>query len=235
MTLDIENKNMVDLINNNLKKSKFLIFTECLYNIECNQKNNYANEYIMSFIGKEYVSSLKKELLITTNTKRTFIPGDEWLYYKIYTGVNIADNLLITAFKEIIFILKEQKLIDSWFFIRYNDPNFHLRIRFHLIEFSSKEAIMNVFNNIIKDYIEKGIIWKIELSNYERELEKMPLLEYLNQQYSPRFTGFVSATTKDKDAIKGAVNHRSEVWVGGKIIMISDSMWNEMLNSLGEE
>lgn len=172
MTLDIENKNMVDLINNNLKKSKFLIFTECLYNIECNQKNNYANEYIMSFIGKEYVSSLKKELLITTNTKRTFIPGDEWLYYKIYTGVNIADNLLITAFKEIIFILKEQKLIDSWFFIRYNDPNFHLRIRFHLIEFSSKEAIMNVFNNIIKDYIEKGIIWKIELSNYERELER---------------------------------------------------------------
>ena len=94
------------------------------------------------------------------------------MYYKIYTGVNIADNLLITAFKEIIFILKEQKLIDSWFFIRYNDPNFHLRIRFHLIEFSSKEAIMNVFNNIIKDYIEKGIIWKIELSNYERELER---------------------------------------------------------------
>lgn len=69
----------------------------------------------------------------------------------------------------------------------------------------------------------------------ERELEKMTLLEYLNQQYSPRFTGFVSATTKDKDAIKGAVNHRSEVWVGGKIMMISYSMWNELLNSLGEE
>ena len=172
MVIDIENKNMVDLINSTIKKSKSLTFTECLYNIESLQNKNYANEYIMSFKAKEYISSLKKEHLIINNTKRTFIPGDEWLYYKIYTGVNIADNLLITVFKEIINVLKRQKLIDSWFFIRYNDPNFHLRIRFHMLKSSSKEEIINVFNTIIKDYVENGTIWKIELSNYERELER---------------------------------------------------------------
>lgn len=172
IVLDIENKNMVDLINSTIKKSKSLTFTECLYNIESLQNKNYANEYIMSFKGKEYISSLKKEHSIINNTKRTFIPGDEWLYYKIYTGVNIADNLLITVFKEMITVLKNQNLIDSWFFIRYNDPDFHLRIRFHLLELSSKEAIINVFNDFIKDHIENGVIWKIELSNYERELER---------------------------------------------------------------
>ena len=66
----------------------------------------------------------------------------------------------------------------------------------------------------------------------EKELKNMTLLEYLNQQYSPRFTGFESATTKDKDIIKRAVDNKSEVWVGGKIMMISTSMWMSMREAL---
>ena len=41
-----------------------------------------------------------------------------------------------------------------------------------MLKSSSKEEIINVFNTIIKDYVENGTIWKIELSNYERELER---------------------------------------------------------------
>ena len=26
--------------------------------------------------------------------KRTFIPGSEWIYYKIYTGIKTADSIL---------------------------------------------------------------------------------------------------------------------------------------------
>jgi len=66
----------------------------------------------------------------------------------------------------------------------------------------------------------------------EKELGKMTLLEYLNRQYSPIFTGFKSVTTKDKSIIQKAVKQQSEVWVGGKIMMISTTMWNRMRAAL---
>jgi len=53
------------------------------------------------------------------NKKRTFIIGDEWLYFKVYTGYKTADTLLTdTVFPLSQYLLKE-KLIDHWFFIRY--------------------------------------------------------------------------------------------------------------------
>lgn len=36
------------------------------------------------------------------NIKRTFIPGSEWFYLKLYTGENTADDLLLKAIKPII-------------------------------------------------------------------------------------------------------------------------------------
>jgi len=60
------------------------------------------------------------------NIKRTFIPGDEWLYIKLYTGYKTADTILTEILPEIISKLKDEQLIDKWFFIRYYDPHYHL-------------------------------------------------------------------------------------------------------------
>jgi thiopeptide-type bacteriocin biosynthesis protein len=69
--------------------------------------------------------------------KRNFIVGEEWLYYKIYCGNYTADKILINEVQTIVNKLFRKKLIDQWFFIRYYDPDFHLRIRFHLINLNA--------------------------------------------------------------------------------------------------
>lgn len=60
----------------------------------------------------------------------TYIPGSVWLYYKLYTGPKLADKILALYILPIINQLYEHRLIDLFFFIRYNDPDFHIRIRF---------------------------------------------------------------------------------------------------------
>jgi thiopeptide-type bacteriocin biosynthesis protein len=105
-------------------------------------------------------------------TKRTFIIGDEWLYFKVYTGYKTADILLTdTVFPLAQYFIKEN-LIDHWFFIRYSDPQFHLRIRFHITKNGDIAPIIHHFNNAIQDYVNQDLVWKVQIDTYHREMER---------------------------------------------------------------
>ena len=107
-----------------------------------------------------------------TSIKKSFIIGDEWLYYKIYCGVKTADTLLVDIIEPLCNELSEAGLIDKWFFIRYSDPNAHLRIRFHLTAISHLVAVVTKMKTLISPYIESKQIWDISLATYNRELER---------------------------------------------------------------
>ena len=64
--------------------------------------------------------------------ERIFIPGSRWLFFKLYTGTQSADILLTRHIGPFVRRLCESGAIDDFFFIRYTDPLFHLRLRLHL-------------------------------------------------------------------------------------------------------
>jgi len=106
------------------------------------------------------------------NKKRTFTIGDEWLYFKVYTGFKTADTLLTdTVFPLSQYFLKEN-LIDHWFFIRYSDPQFHLRIRFHAPKKEDIAYVIHHFNKTFQDYVNQNLVWKIQTDTYQREMER---------------------------------------------------------------
>lgn len=104
--------------------------------------------------------------------QRTFIIGDEWLYYKIYTGYKTSDTIIRLAIKPLVEELITEKLIDKWFFIRYNDPEYHLRVRFHITDKSNYSEIILKFNDAIKYYVQEDLIWKVQVDTYKREIER---------------------------------------------------------------
>ncbi len=104
--------------------------------------------------------------------QRKFIIGDEWLYYKIYCGPKTADEILITIINPVQKELKKNQIIDKWFFIRYNDPNPHIRVRFHYNKPENVSIIINAINQQLKPLIEKDIVNKILIDTYNRELER---------------------------------------------------------------
>ena len=105
-------------------------------------------------------------------TKRTFIPGDEWLYYKIYCGVKTADEVITQVILPVSISLQEQKIINKWFFIRYSDPDLHLRVRFHFHNANDIGSIMCEMNNKLNSFIETNRIWKVMFDTYHREIER---------------------------------------------------------------
>jgi thiopeptide-type bacteriocin biosynthesis protein len=64
--------------------------------------------------------------------KRRFVPGSEWLYLKIYTGIKTSDTILEEAVHPLTEYFLENNYISEWFFIRYNDPKPHIRFRLKL-------------------------------------------------------------------------------------------------------
>jgi len=104
--------------------------------------------------------------------KRNFFVGDEWLYFKIYCGEKVADNLLSNEIKTITDNLIKSKITKKWFFIRYADNDNHLRLRFFVPKTENIVKIINILRQKLKPHTESGTIWKIVIDTYNRELER---------------------------------------------------------------
>ncbi|NML70765.1 lantibiotic dehydratase [Chryseobacterium sp. RP-3-3] len=104
--------------------------------------------------------------------KRKFIIGSEWLCLKIYTGVKTADIFLEEAIVPLIKYFQENNYISKWFFIRYNDPKAHLRVRFKLNNTNDYSRILDKTNETLQEYIGSGEISNIVIDTYNRELER---------------------------------------------------------------
>lgn len=104
--------------------------------------------------------------------QRSFIPGSEWIYIKVYTGSNTADKILVNELTKIISVLERKKYVDKWFFIRYSDPDFHLRIRIRVKDCNFIGEVLRLFYKYFNELMENDKVWKIQLDTYNRELER---------------------------------------------------------------
>lgn len=110
---------------------------------------------------------MKKE-----NTQRVFIPGSKWVYYKIYCGLNTADRILTHMIGPLGNQLINDAIIDQWFFIRYSDPENHLRVRFLLKDEKNIENVMRGVYQTLDSHVNDQLIWNLQLATYQRELER---------------------------------------------------------------
>ncbi len=117
--------------------------------------------------------------------QRSFPPGSEWLYLKVYTGSSTADGILRDAVGPALREALAVGDIDSWFFIRYGDPEWHLRIRLHGDPHTLLLHALPRLEKAVTPLLADGRAWKIQLDTYERETERyggplgMPVCEQL--------------------------------------------------------
>ena len=103
---------------------------------------------------------------------RNFYPGGRWLYIKIYGGITTCDQLLTDVVYPAITRLLRSKAIVNWFFIRYNDPDFHLRIRVQLSSCDKLHTALYAFNRRLEPKCNDRLIHKVTIDTYEREVER---------------------------------------------------------------
>lgn len=180
--LDLENSVFLSLFVKSISNSNQIELLEFLFQptncvVKDKEERMYANEFIMTF-AKE-IDNHKTEFSIPKikskrkNDKidRLFSIGGEWIYLKVYLGFRTADEILFT-FCKLINKYKKKGIIHRWFFIRYNDPKFHIRIRICLKDKNNVGIILSEVYKAFNSKIKNGKIFNIQMDTYRREIER---------------------------------------------------------------
>jgi lantibiotic biosynthesis protein len=104
--------------------------------------------------------------------QRTSPPGSEWLFAKFYTGTATADRVLAEEVRHVAADAVASGAADRWFFIRYADPRWHLRVRFHGDPRTLRDAVQPALQAAGIRLVEAGLAWKVQFDTYEREVER---------------------------------------------------------------
>jgi thiopeptide-type bacteriocin biosynthesis protein len=103
---------------------------------------------------------------------RRFPPGSEWLHAKLYTGPATADQVLRDVVRPVVAEALHSGAADGWFFVRYGDPDWHLRLRLHGSPQRLHEEVLPALQTAAAPWLDDGRIWRVQLDTYEREVER---------------------------------------------------------------
>ncbi|HEV7781399.1 MAG TPA: lantibiotic dehydratase [Chitinophagaceae bacterium] len=179
LLVDVESKESAGTFIKTIKGRNFITLKEFLPPAGAVKDENgmsYNNQFVAVLMNKEkvYRSVNPTGVYEDTgeNTTRNFLPGSEWLYYKIYCGSKTADEILTDCLRPLTTELLGRGLVDKWFFIRYYDTEFHLRVRFHIPDTANLGKTMELFLNYLENVEQAGLAWKIQTDTYQREVER---------------------------------------------------------------
>lgn len=142
-------------------------------------EGRFVHEIIVPFVrqgpkghkglkGPESVSFAPR----SSSVQRSFSPGSEWLYAKLYTGAALSDQLLRDLVQPVTTALLQSGAADGWFFIRYGDPDWHLRLRYHGQPARLLTEALPLLHRAAAPFLADGRVWKMQLDTYEREVER---------------------------------------------------------------
>ena len=178
--IDLESQYSVSIFIKSIKNKKNIQLTEYIENeynsiVQDDKGESFASEFIVCFY-KEAInkicpnnSNLLEENIKISKQNRQIMIGGEWVYFKIYCSNTMSDYILINILRPRIKKLINKKIIDKWFYIRYSDPDYHIRIRCHLLDIKYFYLVTQQFNAALKD---KPHISNIQIDTYQRELER---------------------------------------------------------------
>jgi len=137
-------------------------------------EGRFFHELIVPFTRRPAESSVPLESRTAPSLliRRTFPPGSEWLYAKLYTGTATVDRVLCEEVAPLAQEAVASGAARRWFFIRYSDPGWHLRIRFQGDPRRLRETVQPMLESMAQRLIDTGAAWKLQFDTYEREVER---------------------------------------------------------------
>lgn len=131
----------------------------------------YANEFVLPWLNPHAALPVTIHPPATLAPQsRRLGPGSPWLSVKVYASASQAE-LLLDQLAPIFTRWQQQARIEGWFFIRYGDPDWHLRIRF-LGEPQRLCLLLPELWQLLAPAVNSQQVQKLEVFTYEQELER---------------------------------------------------------------
>ena len=146
--------------------------TEALINQERSVSNlegyPFHAEFVLPLIHRHQVYKSYINPHPATLRRDLRMPGGEWCYVELYMRPEVMDSFLTNEVKQLINVLKP--LLREWFFIRYNHPETHIRLRLKLIDPKMLSWILQTMQQSMDINDHYGPLRRMEVKGYEREI-----------------------------------------------------------------
>ena len=184
LPLDLDNAAAVDLLVHMLKGRELASLTELYPGPDelCagGPDGRYVHELVIPFLrAAETATPLTTRTVIGSEvdrrsapSQRRFPPGSEWIYVKLYAGSGSADRLLSEFVAPLSRRLLAAGSIDRWFFVRYADPENHLRWRLRVSSDARVATVRRRIETAAAALVAEERVHRMAFDTYERELER---------------------------------------------------------------
>lgn len=141
---------------------------------------HYLVEFVVPLVRRRQTEDVRENTRSTrsparggiTPIDRLRLPGSDWLYAKLYAGRTRHEDLLAGPVRELANRMVSNEMAERWFFIRYADPEAHLRLRFAGEPARLLTGILPCLTAWSQSLTEAGLIRKMVIDSYEREIER---------------------------------------------------------------
>ena len=99
-------------------------------------------------------------------------PGSDWLYLKLYAPRPFQDELIAGPLRGFADFATNAGLSDGWFFVRYADPDPHLRVRFHGEPRTLLGPLLRHACDWAAELVADGRCRTFAVDTYQREVER---------------------------------------------------------------
>lgn len=174
LTVDLDNVLAVEMLVELVRRRPHFHLVETWPDrdemIVSSDRGAYVNEVLIPFVRTESGVPVAGPAP-PAGGRRSFAPGSEWLYLKVFAGTAVADTLLRDVVRPLVAQARDAGAVDRWFFIRYADPDPHLRVRLHGDPARLSGQVLPAFRRALEPDLE-GVVWRLEVATYVRELER---------------------------------------------------------------
>jgi class I lanthipeptide synthase len=144
-------------------------------------EGHYYSELVVSLVldaspktAAEVVPAIgvKPSVDVGPDASRNCPPGSDWLFVKLYCPSQTEDDVIAESMRVFSGNAIAAGLAESSFFIRYSDPDSHIRLRFHG---SADRLTSQLYPQLCEwaaGLAAKGLCLKFVFDTYERELER---------------------------------------------------------------
>jgi thiopeptide-type bacteriocin biosynthesis protein len=135
-------------------------------------EGRFVHELIVPFVQPVRKTARPPRTRSRSELTRSFQPGTEWLYAKLYSSESNADRVLREVVDPLRRMALARGLADRWFFLRYADPETHLRVRFHGVPAGLTASLVPALRDATEPLLRERTLWRVQLDTYEREVER---------------------------------------------------------------
>ncbi|MCP1728219.1 thiopeptide-type bacteriocin biosynthesis protein [Natronospira proteinivora] len=184
LVLDLNNVKLLEILLSETKGLDYVQLQEFLPGVYAshveelgNQSTRqYSNEIILPVFNPagpvETTRTNYNEEELQKSARRRFAPGSHWMSLKLYGAKTSIENTLVSVIGPFLNEAKAEGWFEKWFFIRYGDPDWHIRLRFFGDPTLLYGKLLPSLERRLSDHIQAGLVHHLELFTYDRETER---------------------------------------------------------------